>query len=270
METSNILDETDDLDPGMEAVALEPELEQPETDDLGTGTEAVALDPELEQPETDDFGPGTEAVTLKPELEQPETDDFSPGTEAVVLEPELAQPEPAPSIGRRLLRVVWEVLSTVVPAIVIAILVNIFVTQAMVVQGPSMQPNLHYDQRVMVEKVTYRFIHSPDRGDVVVIQVPGENEPLIKRVVALAGETVEVQVGQVLIDGELLDEPWAIQQGGPNYPPTLVSPLHVFVLGDNRPSSRDSRSFGPVSVEQLIGHAWLIYWPLDQIKLIEG
>jgi len=199
-----------------------------------------------------------------------ETDDLDPGTETMALEPESEQPEPALGIGRRLLRVVWEVLSTVVPAIVIALFINIFVTQAMVVQGPSMQPNLHYDQRVMVEKVTYRFVHGPHRGDVVVIQVLGEEEPLIKRVVALAGETVEVRGGQVFIDGELLEEPWAPRQGGPSYPSTLISPLHVFVLGDNRASSRDSRAFGPVSVDQLIGHAWLIYWPLDQIKLIEG
>jgi len=199
-----------------------------------------------------------------------EIDDLEPEIETATPDPELEQPEPAPGIGRRLLRAVWEVLSTVVPAIVIALFINIFVTQAMVVQGPSMQPNLHYDQRVMVEKITYRFLHGPHRGDVVVIQVPGEQEPLIKRVVALAGETVKVQSGQVFIDGEPLDEPWATQQGGPSYPSTPIPPLHIFVLGDNRPSSRDSRAFGPVSVEQLIGHAWLIYWPLNQFKLIEG
>lgn len=168
------------------------------------------------------------------------------------------------------MRVLWNVVSTVVPAVFIALLVNVFVAQAMVVQGPSMQPNLYYDQRVMVEKVTYRFIRGPRRGDVVIVEVPGEEEPLIKRVVALAGETVEVRDGQVFIDGQLLDEPWTIQQGGANHPATLVPPLHIFILGDNRGSSRDSRSFGPVSVDQLIGRAWLVYWPLDQAKLVDG
>lgn len=185
------------------------------------------------------------------------------------LEPGMEKPSQAPGIGRSLLRALWDVVSTVIPAIVIALFINVFVAQAMVVQGPSMQPNLYYNQRVMVEKVTYRFVHGPHRGDVVIVETPGEEEPLIKRVVALSGETVEVQGGQVFINGQLLEEPWMTQQGGPNYPSTLVPPLHVFVLGDNRGSSRDSRSFGPVSVDQLIGRAWLIYWPLDQVRLVD-
>jgi signal peptidase I len=151
-----------------------------------------------------------------------------------------------------------------------ALFINVFVAQAMVVQGPSMQPNLYYDQRVMVEKLTYRFVHGPRRGDVVIVDLPDEEEPLIKRVVALSGEMVEVRGGQVFIDDQLLEEPWMTQQGGPNYPATLVPPLHVFVLGDNRGSSRDSRSFGPVSVDQIVGRAWLVYWPLDQVKLVDS
>ncbi len=174
-----------------------------------------------------------------------------------------------PTVGHTLLRVVWDLASTIVPAVIIALFINVFVAQAMVVQGPSMQPNLNYDQRVMVEKITYRFFHGPRRGDVVIVDVPGEDEPLIKRVVALSGEMVEVRGGQVWINGELLEERWTTQQGGPNYPSTLVPPLHVFVLGDNRGSSRDSRSFGAVSVDRLVGRAWLLYWPLDKIKIVD-
>ncbi|MEE8391218.1 MAG: signal peptidase I [Anaerolineae bacterium] len=191
-----------------------------------------------------------------------ETEDLGP-------EPGMEKPRQTSNVGRLLLRALWDLVSTLVPAIVIALFINVFVAQAMVVQGPSMQPNLYYDQRVMVEKVTYRLVHGPRRGDVVIVEVPGEEEPLIKRVVALSGETVEVQGGYVFINGQLLEEPWATQQGGLNYASTLVPPLHVFVLGDNRGSSRDSRSFGPVSVDQLIGRAWLIYWPLDQVKLMD-
>ena len=174
-----------------------------------------------------------------------------------------------PTVGHTLMRVVWDLVSTVVPAVIIALFINVFVAQAMVVQGPSMQPNLNYDQRVMVEKITYRFFHGPRRGDIVIVDVPGEDEPLIKRVVALSGETVEVRSGQVWINGELLEEDWATHRGGPNYPSTAVPPLHVFVLGDNRGSSRDSRSFGAVSVDRLVGRAWLLYWPLDKIKIVE-
>jgi signal peptidase I len=169
-------------------------------------------------------------------------------------------------IRRFLLGALKETAGTVLPAVLIALFVNVFVAQAMVVHRPSMQPNLHYDQRVMVEKVTYRLMHGPRRGDVVVIDVPGEDEPLIKRVVALPGETVEVRGGRVFVDGQLQEEPWTTRQGGPDYPPTVMPPLHVFVLGDNRGSSRDSRSFGPVSVDQIVGRAWFIYWPPDQAK----
>jgi signal peptidase I len=172
----------------------------------------------------------------------------------------------ASGVGYVLLRALWDLLSTILPAVLIALFVNIFVVQAMVVQGPSMQPNLHYNQRVIVEKLTYRFIHGPRRGDVVVVEVADEEEPLIKRVVALSGETVEVRSGQVFVDGELLDEPWVVNQGGPYYAATLVPPLHVFILGDNRGSSRDSRAFGPVSVDRIVGRAWLVYWPPDQVK----
>jgi signal peptidase I len=169
-------------------------------------------------------------------------------------------------IGRFLLGALKETAGTVLPAVLIALFVNVFVAQAMVVHGPSMQPNLHYDQRVMVEKVTYRLIHGPRRGDVVVIDVPGEDEPLIKRVVALPGETVEVRGGQVFVDGQMQQESWTTRQGGPDHPPTLVPPLHVFVLGDNRGSSRDSRAFGPVSMDQIVGQASFVYWPPDQVK----
>lgn len=171
-----------------------------------------------------------------------------------------------PKVGRFLLRTLWDIVSTIVPAVLIALLVNVFVVQAMTIDGPSMQPNLYYDQRVMIEKVTYHFVHGPRRGDVVTFDVPGEETSLIKRVVALPGETVKVRDGQVFIDGELLKEPWTTQLGGPNYPSTLVPPLHVFVLGDNRPSSRDSRYFGPVSLEQIIGRALFVYWPPGQAK----
>jgi signal peptidase I len=167
--------------------------------------------------------------------------------------------------GRFLLRAAWEVLSAVVPAMLIALFVNVFVVQATTIDGPSMQPNLYGGHRVMTEKITYRFIHGPRRGDVVVVDMPGEEIPLIKRVIALPGETVEVKKGQVLIDGQRLEEPWVTQPGGPNYPATTIPPLHVFVLGDNRPSSRDSRSFGPVSLDQLAGHALFIYWPPGHI-----
>ena len=69
---------------------------------------------------------------------------------------------------------------------------------------------------------------------------------------------------------QILEEPWVTNWGGRDYPATVVPPLHVIVLGDNRPSSRDSRSFGPVAIDQLEGHALFVYWPLDRIGSLSG
>lgn len=156
------------------------------------------------------------------------------------------------------------------PAVIVSLLINVFVAQAMVVQGPSMRPNLNYNQRVIVEKITYSFIHGPRRGDVVIIDRPGEDTLLVKRTVALPEETVAVQDGQVFINGQPLKEPWATRRGGPDCPPTRVPPRHVFVLGDNREDSRDSRFFGPVPVDQISGQVRFTVWPLDRVGPIHS
>lgn len=163
---------------------------------------------------------------------------------------------------------VWELAITILPALLVALFINVFVAEAALVEhGPSMEPNLYRGYRVMAEKVSYRF-HPPCRGDVVIADRPGNEVSLIKRVVALPGETVEVRNGHTFINGEQIEEPWVTNFGGPSYPPTVVPPDHVFVLGDNRSNSRDSRAIGPVPVDTIKGHVWLVYWPLDQIKLV--
>ncbi|NLE99522.1 MAG: signal peptidase I [Anaerolineales bacterium] len=169
------------------------------------------------------------------------------------------------AVGRIAARLARELISTVLPAVLIALFINVFVARAMVVDGPSMQPNLTYNQRVIVEKASYHLLHGPRRGDVIVVEVPGEPQPLIKRVVALAGETVEVREGSVFIDGQALAEPWGTLDGGPSLSPSIVPPLHVFVLGDNRANSLDSRYFGPVSLDIIVGRALFSYWPPSQI-----
>jgi signal peptidase I len=184
---------------------------------------------------------------------------------AVRLKPERTRPNQASRSKRILLYALRAGGSTILPGVLIALFVNVFVAQAMVVQGPSMKPNLTYNQRVVVDKITYNLIHGPCRGDVVIVGLPGEDELLVKRAVALPGETVAVYNGQVFINGKSLDEPWATHQGGLDYPPTCVPPRHVFVLGDNRQVSRDSRYFGPVPVDQISGQVRLVIWPLDRI-----
>ena len=180
--------------------------------------------------------------------------------------------QPAGS-GSRVWRWLWvavrEVIETVIPAVVIALIINLFLAQATQVLGQSMEPTLHSAQRVVVEKVTYRFLHGPRRGDIVVLDLPGQSDPLIKRVVGLPGETIEVRGGTVHIEGQPIDEPWATRPGGSNYGPQTIPPLQVFVLGDNRGASNDSRNFGPVPIEHVMGRAWLSYWPLEDIGFVE-
>ncbi|MBU0493866.1 MAG: signal peptidase I [Chloroflexi bacterium] len=165
-------------------------------------------------------------------------------------------------------QVLWDLATTVVPALLIALFINVYVAEAVVIDdGPSMQPNLYRGDQMMAEKVSYRF-HPPQRGDVVIVTRPANEVSLVKRVVALPGETVTVRAGHTFIDDQPIDEPWVTHFGGPGYPPTLVPPDHVFVLGDNRANSRDSRAIGPVPISTLKGRVWLVYWPPDQIKLL--
>jgi signal peptidase I len=155
-----------------------------------------------------------------------------------------------------------EFVLTLIPALVLVLFMNVFVAEAALVEeGPSMQPNLYRGDRVMTEKVSYRF-GAPERGDVVIVRRPAPDKALIKRVVALAGEVVEVRQGHAWIDGEPIAEPWVTYFGGPDYGPARVPANHVFVLGDNRPNSRDSREIGPVPLGAVRGHAVFVYWPL--------
>lgn len=168
-------------------------------------------------------------------------------------------------LGLMLRRVMREVLGTLLPALVLAIVMHLFLAQSTIVYGQSMEPNYHTDERLIIEKITYRF-HPPQRGDVVVIDDPtGGPVPLIKRVVGLPGERITIANGRVFVNGVPLAEPYESQMTlGPSQS-WIVPPLHVFVLGDNRGNSRDSRYFGPIPFSQIVGHAVFRYWPLDEL-----
>ena len=184
--------------------------------------------------------------------------------------PQETEPASAPQgPGRKVVRFLREVLETILPAILIALLINVFVGQATRVEGQSMEPNLHTDQRLVVEKVSYRF-HGPQRFDIVVPRLPSQDdELLIKRVVGLPGETVEIRDGEVYINGKMLDEPFLNVETRPGRQSSItVPPLHVYVMGDNRNHSNDSRSFGPIPIENIVGRAWISYWPLENVGLV--
>lgn len=171
---------------------------------------------------------------------------------------------PERPFGQALRAGLRDLLETILPALLLALLLSHFVAQGTVVHGQSMEPNLHTDQRVIIEKLSYHF-YLPQRGDVVVLDVADSEIPLIKRVVGLPGETVEVRDNCVYVDGQVLQEPYLTATTQRDYGPVAIPAGHVFVMGDNRGNSRDSRSFGPVSLEQIVGRAWVLYWPLGDV-----
>ena len=172
-------------------------------------------------------------------------------------------PRPLLSLAGTALR---ELILTLLPALVLVLFINVYVAEAALVEeGPSMQPNLYRGDRVMTEKVSYR-LHTPERGDVVVVSRPAGEKSLIKRVVGLPGEVIELREGHAFIDGLPLDEPYVTYFGGPGYPATRIPEGMVFVMGDNRPNSRDSRYIGPVPIGTIRGHALFIYWPLQRVQ----
>ncbi len=167
-----------------------------------------------------------------------------------------------------LVRLAYETLQTILPALVIVLVINAFLAQATRVEGQSMEPNLHDNQRLIIEKLSYHF-RAPQRGDIIVLRLPDrQSDPLIKRVVGLPGEAVEISDGQVYINGQVLDEPYLNQYTFQGMPPRVVPPDEVFVLGDNRGFSNDSRAFGFVPFSDIIGRAWFRYWPPLEIGLV--
>ena len=175
-----------------------------------------------------------------------------------------------------------EIVETLVLTLIIFFVIQTFVAQPYKVQQQSMEHTLEPDQYVLVDKLTPRF-DTYKRGDIVVFTPPADwvqpdGTPFIKRVIGLAGDTVEIRDGNVYINGTKIDEPYLYsdQPGDPPQPTTVqgdtdrwvISPGNVFLMGDHRANSEDSRTFNEVPVSQIIGRAWLRYWPLDVFGIL--
>lgn len=178
--------------------------------------------------------------------------------------PDAAQP--TETVWQTVRPVLFEAMQIVLPALLLALMVHLFLAQATIVFGQSMEPNLHPYQRLIVDKISYR-LHPPRRNDIVVIDLPHMDELLVKRVVALPGEVAEIRKGIVYVNGEPLAEPFPHDMTPHDMAPITLGPLSYLVLGDNRSNSNDSRTFGPVTLDQILGRVWLRYWPLDQVSL---
>ncbi len=177
------------------------------------------------------------------------------------------EPQPERRVSGVRNAVEWVVI--IVGALLVAFLVKTFLVQAFYIPSGSMLPTLEEQDRVLVNKLSYdlREVH---RGDIVVFESPqtdGEIKDLIKRVVALPGETIEAREGRVLIDGQPLEESY-LGPGittGPLEPQT-IPPDHYFVMGDNRGNSKDSRFFGPIPESLIVGRAFVKVWPITHFR----
>lgn len=166
-------------------------------------------------------------------------------------------------------REIFDWAKTIALGVALALFVRYLLVEPYQVQMTSMEPNLHEFEHVFVNKLVYR-LREPGRGDVVLVDVPGEQFPLIKRVIGEAGDNVEIRDGAVWINGQQLAEPYLQIPTLGLYGPVEVPSGTVFVLGDNRQNSRDSRdpTVGLVQYRQLRGKAMFVYWPLTSARLI--
>jgi signal peptidase I len=146
------------------------------------------------------------------------------------------------------------------------------------VEGPSMQPTLTTGEFLWVNKAAYVRWHDdyllggPQRGDIAVLRSPDATDgvDLIKRIIGLPGDRLQIQHGEVFINDQKLDEPYIRFRASYNYPETTVPAGQYFVLGDNRPNSRDSHFGWFVPADNLVGRAWLSYWPPAVWGLMPG
>lgn len=176
----------------------------------------------------------------------------------------------------------FEVVETVVLTVLIFFGIQTFVAQPYKVQQSSMEQTLLPEQYVLVDKLSPRW-DTYGRGDIIVFSPPetwsgGSDVPFIKRIIGLPGDTVEIRDGHVFVNGQQLDEPYLYRDGGvPQSTQATpggrtswtITDGELFVMGDHRMASADSRNFGPISVDHVIGRAWLRYWPFDVITIID-
>lgn len=157
-------------------------------------------------------------------------------------------------------------------SVLIALVVILFIYQPVKVEGTSMMPSLEDQERIFINKFIYRFgLGNVERGDLVVFWYPGDSsKSYIKRVIGLPGDRVEINEGEVRVNGAPLREDYVPEQyrDRTSMREAIVPPEHYFVLGDHRNSSNDSRSWGPVHRRHIYGKAVFVYWPLDKIGLI--
>jgi signal peptidase I len=161
----------------------------------------------------------------------------------------------------------WTV--TLALAVGLALAVHTWVGELITVVGPSMEPNLWTNEKVLVGKVEYYF-SKPKRGDIVIVKFSDRTEDIIKRVIGTEGESVSVSGGKVYINGKELNEPYIPEPINQDFAEIVVPPGTIFVMGDNRNDSHDSRDVGPIPLTDVLGRAYSIVWPTDKWAKLTG
>jgi signal peptidase I len=176
---------------------------------------------------------------------------------------------------KKFLIFIWEIAKIVIISLAIIIPIRYYLIQPFFVRGASMEPNFDNGQYLVIDEISYRF-EEPARGEVVVFKYPLDpSQYYIKRIIGLPGETVEIKDGQVFIynqefpQGMVLDESAYLPEGKITRGELRVklNQGEYFVLGDNRQASSDSRQWGALSREYIIGRVWLRAWPFDAARV---
>ena len=167
---------------------------------------------------------------------------------------------------QKIIKEIIEWTLTIVIPVVAALLIHQYLFTFARVDGDSMLDTLHENNIMGVSRLHYR-LNEPQRGEIITCNYPGEGSKLfVKRIIGLPGETVELRAGTVYINGEPIDEPYLTRVSGDDFGPYQVGEDEVFVMGDNRPVSRDSRSVGAISLDDLYGRVLFVAYPFNEIR----
>jgi signal peptidase I len=188
-------------------------------------------------------------------------DAASAALDTVLRAPTAVAPRPAYAA------VVREVIETIALTAVIFLGIRL-VVQNFRIEGRSMEPTLHSGEYLLVNKLAFHALGDPNRGDIVVFQAWGQDKDFIKRIVGTPGDNIEIRDGCVHVNGTCIDEPYLDQPTTDAVGPLTLGQDEYYVLGDNRGNSSDSRAYGPLPRDKIIGKAWFTYWPPSDIGLV--
>lgn len=163
----------------------------------------------------------------------------------------------------------WEWTKAIAIALIIAITIRTFIFAPIVVDGTSMVPTLKDRERLIINKAIY-YLTTPKRGDIIVFHSP-ENNDWIKRVIGLPGDQLEIVDGVLYINGEPVEEPYLNGMVTEDFDLVQVPENMLFVMGDNRYNSKDSRNpyVGPIPMESVVGKAQFVFWPASNMRIVQ-